>query len=297
MTKVEFSHLDKIYWPKENYTKGDLLEYYETVAPYLIPHLKNRPVMLKRYPNGIESESFYQKDTSSLHLPEGTNTVSIMQEKQMQYLLIQDVTTLKYAINLGTIEIHPFLARAKHLKTPDFLVIDLDPEDIGFDYVVETALAIREVLNAAKVESYCKTSGGRGLHLFIPVHAKYTFEQTKHFGELIATLVHSQIPEITSLERKPVNRQKKVYIDVYQNNIGQTVVAPYVVRAKPLAPVSTPLKWEEVKKGLTPADFTLKSIPKRISKLGDLYKPVLGKGADLAKALNLLGKKFKQARV
>jgi len=283
------THPDKIYWPIEKYTKEDLFHYYNEVAKILLPYLKNRPVTLRRFPEGIEGETFYQKDTSSLHLPEGTKTVMIEQEKkQMRYLIIQDVATLDYAINLGVIEIHPFLSQIGHLKEPDYLVIDLDPVDIPFENVVETAQTVHELLEEIKMVNLCKTSGGRGLHIFIPLHAKYSYEQARQFGEILAAIVHQRIPAITSLERKPQKRQKKVYLDVYQNNFGQSVVAPYVVRAKPLAPVSTPLKWEEVKKGLDPSAFTIKTVPARLKKIGDIFKPVLGRGVNLQKGLERL---------
>lgn len=287
--KFEVTNVEKIYWPKEKYTKGDLIHYYETMAPYLLPYLKDRAISIRRYPNGIDGDSFFQKDSSSLHLPSFIKTVTIEHEaKPVQYLRIQNVESLKYAANLGAIEIHPFLSRISHLENPDFLVIDLDPEAISFDKVIEVGLVVHEVLDHYKIDNFCKTSGGDGLHIYIPLHAKYTFEQSKHFGELLAALVHQQIPKITSLERKPENRQKKVYLDVYQNNYAQTVVAPYTVRGRPLAPVSTPLLWKEVKKGLSPTEFTIMTVPKRVQKLGDIFKPVFGKAANFLKVIKEL---------
>lgn len=288
---VEVSNLNKIYWPKEKYTKGDLLHYYETIAPDLLPYLKNRPVTLRRFPNGIDGDSFYQKDSSALHLPPAMETVTIEhEEKPVQYLVIKNVESLKYVVNLGAIEIHPFLSQIQHLENPDFLVIDLDPEAISFDKVIETALVVHDLLDHYKIENFCKTSGGDGLHIFIPLHAKYTYEQSKQFGELIAALVNKQLPKITSLERKPQNRQKKVYLDVYQNNFAQTVVAPYTVRGRPLAPVSTPLLWSEVKKGMLPGNFTIVTLPERVKKMGDIFKPVFGKAANFLKVIKELEK-------
>lgn len=292
MNKAHGSNLDKLYWPEEGYTKGDLIDYYLSVSKWMLPHLKDRPITLKRYPEGIDGNVFYQKDTSFLHLPDFVKTAEIQQEKMMQYILIQNAETLEYVVNLGTIEIHPFLSRVKHLDFPDFLVVDLDPEDIAFDHVVETANAVHELLESIDVLSYCKTSGGRGLHIFIPMQAKYTFEQVKQFGEVIASLIHDELPDITSLLRKPSQRQKKVYIDVYQNNRGQTVIVPYGVRGKPFAPVSTPLEWNEVKKGLNPLDYTIKTALKRVEKIGDIFKPVLEKGINLEKVLKKLEKEI-----
>lgn len=292
MNNFQVSNLEKIYWPKAGYTKGDLIDYTLSVSKWMLPHLKDRPITLKRYPEGIDGEMFYQKDTSSLHLPEFVKTVEIQQEKLMRYILIQNAETLEYVVNLGTIEIHPFLSRVKHLDSPDYLVVDLDPEDIAFEHVVETANAVHGLLESIDVPSYCKTSGGRGLHIFVPMHAKYSFEQVKQFGEVIASLVHDELPDITSLLRKPSQRQKKVYIDVYQNNRGQTLIVPYGVRGKPFAPVSTPLEWREVKKGLNPLDYTIKTVAKRVEKIGDIFKPVLGKGINLETALKKLEKSF-----
>ena len=290
--QINFTHPEKIYWPNEKYTKEDMLHYYQEVSPFLLPHLKNHPVTLRRYPDGIAGESFYQKDSSSLHLPDWIQTVTIPQEsRKVKYILIQDLPTLEYVLNLGAIEIHPFLSQAENLSNPDYMVIDLDPEDIPLDKVVEAAQVTHKLLDSIKVENVCKTSGKRGLHIFIPLQGKYNFEQAKQFGEILAAIINQQIPEFTSLERKPKNRQKKVYIDVYQNNLHQSVIAPYCLRALDGAPVSTPLDWKEVKKGLDPKKFNMKTVPERLKKLKkDLFKPVLGKGADLKAALKRLEK-------
>lgn len=285
----KLTNLDKIYWPKEKYTKGDLISYYKEIAPYILPYLKDRPVMLKRYPEGISKEPFYQKDASSLHLPKEIETFAIKHEKKtVHYLLIQNLSSLEYVINLGTIELHAFNSRIQHLKNPDYLVFDLDPLNISFDYVIETAQALHDMLESIKVTSYCKTSGKRGLHIYVPLGGLYTYEQGRQFGQIIADIIHKQLPEFTSLERKPSNREKKVYIDLLQNSEMQTIVAPYCVRGQPGAPVATPLTWDEVKKGLDPKDFTIKTIPERLKKVKDLFKPILGKGIDIKKALKRL---------
>lgn len=290
---AKFTNPDKIYWPKEGYTKGDLLKYYQEVAPCILSYLKNHPVMLHRYPNGIEGEHFYQKDSSQLHLPKWMQTVVIEHEKKpLKYLLIQDLRSLEYVINLGTIDIHPYLGKINHLDYPDYLVIDLDPEDISFEEVIKVAQSIHKVLEKVQVDNFCKTSGGRGLHVYVPLNGKYNFEQAKHFGELIAVIVNQLNPEMTSLVRSPKKRQKKIYLDVYQNNPSHSVIAPYSVRGKPFAPVSTPLDWGEVIKGLQPTDFTIKTVPDRLQKKGDLFKRVLGKGCNLEKVLDSIVKFF-----
>lgn len=283
---TKLSNPEKIYWPKEGYTKQDLLNYYKTVSSVIIPYLKYRPLILHRYPEGIEGESFYQKETKMLNLPSYIKTIPVEHdEKVVTYLMVQNQKTLEYVVNLGSIELHPFMSRIKDLHKPDYLVIDLDPVDLPFDIVIDTALAIHKLFEELQIDHYCKTSGGRGLHIYIPLNGKYDFEQVKHFREILAYLIHQKLPQTTSLERKPANRQKKVYIDVIQNNPGQSVVAPYSVRARPGATVSTPLDWKEVKPGLSPSDFTIQTVPARIKQKGDLFKPILGKGIDLRSIL------------
>lgn len=280
-----------MYWEKEKITKGDLLDYYESIAPFILPYLMDRPEVLKRFPNGITKPSFYQKNITSY--PKWLSTYEIEHhDKTVNYTLIQDLESLLYVVNLGCIEIHSWLSRVSHLEHPDFLVFDLDPENIAFDSVVVAAQALHSILETIKVPNYCKTSGGRGLHVFVPLQGRYTYEQSKQFVELIALLVHRELPQITSLERSPRKRQKKVYIDCYQNNFGQTIAMPYSVRAKQGAPVSTPLAWSEVKKGLDPLNYTIFNTLKRLQKKKDLFKPVLRKGVDFNKALKLLQKHF-----
>lgn len=288
-TKSKVVNLSKVYWPDEGYTKDDLVQYYEAIGPYILPYLENRPVMLHRYPEGITGQSFYQKDVSKLHLPDYIATKRIVhEEKPVKYMVINNLDALIYAINLGAIEIHPFFSQVENLDNPVYMVIDLDPEDISFEEVIDVAQMVHDILDAMKVKSYCKTSGGRGLHICIPLASRYTFEQAKRFGELIAAMTHEQIPSITSLKRKPKERQQRVYLDVYQNNKGQTLVPPYCARARPGATVSTPLKWSEVKSGLNPKQFTIKTVVERVKKAGDLFKPVLGKGIDIEAAINKL---------
>jgi bifunctional non-homologous end joining protein LigD len=278
------THLDKIYWPDEGYTKGDLIQYYRQVSPFILPYLINRPEVLKRYPNGIKEASFYQKEADKM--PKWIRTEVIQHdEKQVQYLVIEDEKSLLYTVNLGCIDLNPFNSRLQSLYTPDYLIIDLDPEDVPFAVVIDVAQAVHAVLKEWKIPSVCKTSGATGLHIYIPTGAQYTYEEVKQFAKLIGIAVHQRLPDVTSLVRNPHKRQKKVYLDYLQNNFGQTVAAPYSVRPLPGAPVSTPLKWSEVKAGLNPSEFTMKTVLRRFKKVGDLFKPVLGKGINLRSIL------------
>lgn len=285
--KLKFTHLSKIYWPEEGYTKRDLLNYYYQAAPFILPYLKKRPQSLNRFPFGIYGESFYQKDVTKMapdwikqypyHTSDG---------KDKNFIVVQDEADLLWMANLGAIEMNPWNSTIEKPDYPDWCIIDIDPtEKNNFEQVIETALATKHVLDALNVEGYCKTSGSTGLHIFIPMGAKYTYEQCQLFGRFIATEVHRALPEFTSIERHTVNRKGKVYVDFLQNRPKATLAAPYSVRPKPEAPVSMPLYWDEVKKGLQPKKFTIKNAIQRMQKEGDIFKPVLGKGINLEKIL------------
>lgn len=276
---------EKIFWPKEGYTKGDLLDYYQAASAFILPYLKNRPITLKRFPNGIHGQSFFQKNVEG-PLPEWISTVKIEHtEKAVNYLIVKDLPGLLYTVNLGAIELHPFLSQYPKIDYPDFLVLDLDPVETPFETVIEVAQGVHALFEELKIDHYCKTSGKRGLHIYLPLNAKYEYEDVKKFAELLAHLIHQSLPEITSLERNPSKRKHKVYIDYLQNGQTKTVIAPYAVRAIEGAPVSTPLEWKEIKKGLDPQDFTIKTILKRLKKKGDLFEGIYGKGIDLSACL------------
>jgi len=288
---LHLTNLQKVFWPEEKYTKGDLIEYYDKVSKFILPYLKDRPESLLRHPNGIKGHSFFQKDVGDMP-PDWVKTESIYSESNdanIDYLICQDKATLLYMINLGCIEINPWFSRLKTLEKPDFIAMDLDPLDIDFESVIETAKAVKEILDKAKAPGFCKTSGAKGIHIYIPLGAKYDFEIAKEFAHLIAQNVHELLPDITSIERMTAKRKKKVYIDFLQNRKGQTLACPYSARPKPGATVSTPLEWKELKKGLTPQMFNIKNIFKRLEKKGDLFKGALGKGVDIMKCMKNLG--------
>ncbi len=288
--EVNFTNLDKVYWPKEGYTKSDLLKYYQSMAEAILPYLKDRPESLNRHPHGIDGESFYQKNVEK-H-PDWAKTFEDKSEegKTVHYLLCQDKATLAYMANLGCIEINPWNSRIQKPDNPDFLIIDLDPEAIGFEKVVEAAQVVRRVLEKIGATGHPKTSGKTGIHIYIPLGAKYDYEQCRQFGQLIATVAHQNAPDFTSIERKPAKRQKKVYLDYLQNSRGQTLAAPYSIRPVEGAWASTPLKWEEVTKKLHPSQFTMKNLQQRVDKVGDLWAPVLGKPINLKSCLTQLQK-------
>lgn len=290
--QVKLSNRNKIYWPKEKITKGDLLDYYRRIAPYILPYLKDRPLSLNRHPNGIDKPGFYQKDMDVEQLPAWAKTAQIYSksnEDYIDYLLCNDVATLLYMANLGCIEINPWHSRYQQEDMPDYLMMDLDPGDIAFTHVVDTALAIKDICDELGIACHCKTSGATGLHIFIPLAAKYTYDEVKTFAELLATLTHERLPDTTSIERTVSKRKTKIYVDFLQNRKGQTIASAYSARPKPGATVSTPLTWDEVNHSLNPKDYTIFNIEKRLEKVGDLWKPVLGKGIVLEKVLKKLG--------
>lgn len=286
--KLQLSNLDKIYWPDDGYTKGDLIEYYKAIAKYILPYIKNRPMSLKRNPNGIADDGFFQKDAGG-HAPEWVKQIEVYSEsndKIIHYIMLNDTASLLYAANLGCIEMNPWNSATPKIDNPTYMVIDIDPSDKStFGEVIETAQAVKTVLDKGGVPGYCKTSGATGLHVYIPMGAKYSYEQVKNFGHLVASLVQQMLPNTTSLERGLAKRGPKIYVDFLQNRKGQTLSCAYSVRPKPGATVSTPLEWAEVKPGLHPSNFNIKNIHERLEKKGDIFLPVLGKGIDLAKCL------------
>ncbi len=287
---LKFTNLSKVYWPEARVTKRDMLNYYYQVAPYMVPYLKDRPQSLNRHPNGIHGKSFYQKDVTG-KVPGWIKTFPYTSEgKKKNYLVCMTEADLLYMASLGCIEINPWSSRIQSPDNPDWCIIDLDPDKNPFDQVVETAQVTRQVLQSAGIEGYCKTSGSTGMHIYIPLGAKYNYEASKEFGRLIATLVHEQLPRFTSIERATAARRGKIYVDFLQNRPQATLAAIYSLRPKPDATVSMPLHWEEVKKGLTIKDFNIHNAISRIREQGDIFKPVLGKGIDIRKAIETLQK-------
>jgi bifunctional non-homologous end joining protein LigD len=292
---LKISSPGRIYWPKDKFTKQDLVDYYEQISTFMLPYLIDRPQNLNRFPEGIEGEHFFHKDVEQ-SLPNFVSTTKIHSEdvnKEITYILCQNTETLMYLGNLGCLEINPWNSRVESLDNPDFLIFDLDPTETDLKQVVKVARSLHKLLREIKISGHCKTSGQDGLHIYIPLGAKYSYEQTQQFAELIGLVLRKQLPEIVSLERTPSARKGKVYIDYLQNRRGQTTAAPYSPRPRNGLPVSTPLHWDEVNTDLDPKAFTMKNILKRIDKVGDLWKDVLGEGIDIPAALNALSESLK----
>ncbi len=289
-TSVSLTNLDKVYWPEQGYTKGDLLRYYYRMRETIVPYVKGRPVILKRFPNGIDGEPFYQHNV--VDAPSFIRTEAIREGKSVvNYAVIEDAASLLYIVNLGTIAQNAFMSRADSLGNPDWIVLDLDPEEAPFDTVCEVAMALKGVLDNAGISGYPKTSGSRGMHVFIPVEPIYTFEQTQSLGALVANAVALRQPEKATVERVIKNRTSaQVYVDFFQNAPGNSITSPYSVRECAGATVSTPLTWEEVAAKPDKRKFTIHTVPDRVAENGDLFHEVLTNRQRLGDALARLEK-------
>jgi bifunctional non-homologous end joining protein LigD len=283
---LKLTHLNKLYWPEDKVTKRDMFNYYHQVAPFMVPYLKDRPMSLNRFPGGIHGESFYQKNVRD-KAPEWAETMPHTNGEGVDkdYLLGNNEATLLWMASLGCIEINPWFSRVQSPDNPDYCIIDLDPDKQHFDQVIQAAQEVKKVLDAIDVPSYPKTSGSTGMHIYIPLGAKYTYDQSQLFANIIVKLVQQQIPDFTTLERMISNRKGKMYLDFLQNRPGATIAGVYSLRPKPGATVSMPVTWDEVKPGLTMRDFTIHNAIDRIRETGDLFTDVLGEGIDLARTI------------
>ena len=289
------SNPEKVYFPESGITKMQIAEYYYSISEYILPHLQNRPQSMNRFPDGITGMNFYQKDAPE-HAMDDVLTTRIYSDstsRYIDYIICNDARTMSYMNNLGCIDFNVWPSTVFRLDHPDYLMLDLDPsEKNSFDDVREVSLAIKSVLDKLQITGYCKTSGSRGMHIFIPLNGKYDYEQTKNFAHLLMQQVQQLLPDLTTLERSLKKRSKsKIYLDYLQNRRGQTLASVYSVRPKAGATVSMPLEWHELEKPLHPAEFNLLNAAERIKVKGDLFKPVLGKGIDMLHAMEILTSK------
>ena len=292
-SKVKATNLNKIYFPEDGITKGDVINYYISMAGYILPYLKGRPESLLRNPNGIHDKGFFQKDAAE-NVPSFVKNKKVFSEsnqKEIDYIVCDNEATLTYLNNLGCIEINPWHSTVNALDKPDYLIIDIDPSEKNtFDQVIEAANVVKQILDKAGAISFCKTSGASGLHVYVPTAKKYTYEQVKDFAYIVCMMASEELKEFTTLERNLQKRgNKHIYMDYLQNRKGQTIASVYSLRPKPGATVSAPLLWKEVKKGLSPKQFTIHNMKQRVQKTGDIFKGVLGKGIDINKCLKKMG--------
>jgi len=287
----ELTNLKKTFWPEEGYTKGDLLEYYRAVSPWLLVYLRDRPVVMTRYPDGIAGKSFFQKDAPGFR-PDWIRTERMWSEdtqREIDYFVCDDEASLLYVVNLGTIPLHLWASRAPTLEKPDWCVLDLDPKGAPFEHVVEVARAAKELCDRIDLPVLVKSTGSSGLHLMIPLDRQCTHEQSRSLGELLARCLVERLPQIATIVRQVSQREGKVYLDYLQNGSGKLTVAPFSVRPLPGAPVSVPLAWREVNRKLDIREHTIKTVPERMRKLKtDPLAEVLELSPDLGAALERL---------
>ena len=292
--ELTFTNLSKLYWPKEKISKRDMINYYYSMLPYMLPYMKDRPQSLNRHPNGINGESFYQKNVAG-KVDEWITThhyKNTTHAGEKTFFVCTNEESLLYIAKLGCIEMNPWHSRIQSPDNPDWCVIDLDPDTNSFEQVIEVANVVRKILEAVDIPSYPKTSGSTGIHIYIPLGARYSYEQSKQLAELLVTFAHDELGSFTSIVRNPAKRRGKIYLDFLQNRAIQTIAAPYSLRPKPGATASAPLHWDEIKKGLSIQNFTIFNMAERVRAEGDLFKGVLGKGIDLQKVLKKISTVF-----
>jgi len=292
---ITYSNLKKVYWPNERYTKGDLIEYYRAIAPWMLPYLRNRPVVMTRYPDGIDGKMFYQKDAPEF-APEWLRTVKIWSEdtqREIRYFVCDDIESLEYIANLGSIPLHIWASRVASLELPDWCVIDLDPKEAPFRDVIRTARVLHRLCEAIGLPDYVKTTGKTGLHVLLPLGRQCTYEQSRTLGELLARCVLRELGDVATIVRHVTKRGDKVYLDYLQNRHGQTIVAPFSVRPLPGATVSMPLRWDEVDDTLDPRNYTIKNAVARMESMGrDPVMHVLEEKPDLQAVLQRLAREL-----
>ena len=293
--RVKLSNLDKVFWPDEGITKGDLIEYYRAVAPVLVPHLRNRPFTMRRYPDGAFGKAFFQKDAPS-HMPDWIPTFRVevstrespAKRKWIRAPLVNDEDTLLWMVNMGCIDMNAWYSRVDKPDRPDFVLFDLDPAaGVGFSEAVQVALLVKAALDALELESFAKTSGADGIHVLVPVERRHTYDDTREFAEIVAGAI-ARVHQGLATTEWVKSRRRGVLIDANQNGAGKTIASVYSVRPQAGAPVSTPLRWSEVNERLDPAAFTMDAVLERVRRHGDLFAGVLAKKQRLDRALKAL---------
>ena len=288
--QVPISNIDKLYFPESGLTKYDLIDYYLQISEHIIPHLIDRPQSLHRHPNGISGEDFYQKDNE--YLPEWMQTISIYSkssQRNINYLLCQNTASLIYMANMGCIEINPWNSSVERIDFPDYGIIDLDPpEGVDFKKVIRIAKEAKVILDAAGIAGFLKTSGSKGLHIYIPMGSQYTYPEVRNFIKLLCHFIIHQCADIATMERSVKKREGKIYLDYLQNRKGQTIASVYSVRPLPGAPVSMPIDWHNLEDVISPQEFTLRNALKHLETSKERFAPLLTTSIKMEKALDKL---------
>jgi bifunctional non-homologous end joining protein LigD len=291
---VAFTNLDKPFWPADGFTKRDLIAYYEGVADWLLPYLKDRPVVLTRYPDGIDGKSFFQKDAPA-YAPKWLRLETMWSEhaeREIRYFVLDDLPSLLYVANMATIPLHVWSSRVAALERPDWCILDLDPKGAPLTDVVAIARYLRALCDDVGLTTYVKTSGSTGLHVLIPLGALYTYEQSRTLAELLARFTARSLPKIATIVRSVSDRDGKVYVDYLQNGHGRLLVAPLCVRPLPGAPVSMPLEWSQVNARLKLGRFNIRSAPRWLRDHGDPLAPIRSGSIDMLAALDALTRRL-----
>jgi len=293
--ELKLSNLDKVFWPEEGITKGDLLAYYRDVAAVLVPHLRDRPFTMRRYPDGAFGKAFFQKDAPS-HMPDWIRThralVSTRErsraKKWVEFPLVNDALALLWMVNMGCIDLNTWYSRVDKPERPDFVLFDLDPTpEVPWSQTIQVALILKDLLDALGLASFPKTSGGKGFHVLVPTDRRSTYDDTRHFAELVAGAIVRAHPKLATTQWQKSLR-RGVLIDANQNGEGKTIASVYSVRPRPNAPVSTPLHWGEVDESVNPSSYTMRAVVERVEQHGDVYAGVLTTRQSLSKALSML---------
>ncbi len=291
--ELRLSNLDKLFWPDEGITKGDLLDYYRDVAPVLVPHLRGRPFTMRRYPDGAFGKAFFQKDAPS-HMPgwikrfRSSVTPRSGGAREVDFPVVDDELGLLWMVNMGCIDMNPWYSRTDKPDRPDFVLFDLDPTpEVPWPQTVEVALLVKGLLDGLGLAAFPKTSGGKGIHILVPLDRRSTYDDTRTFAEHIAGTIAAAYPKLATTAWAK-SKRRGVLIDANQNGMGKTIASVYSVRPHPGAPVSTPLRWEEVNEKLDPHAFTMGAVLDRVARHGDLFEGVLTTRQSLAKALRAL---------
>ena len=289
---VKLTSADRVLFPDDGVTKGDVFEYYRAVAPALIPHLRDRPFTMKRYPHGIDGEAFFQKQAPK-HLPPWIPTRQFRTHPReggsrlVDFALVNSVEAVLFMVQNNCIDMNAWYSRVDKPDRPDFVLFDLDPPDDGFALAIEVAHLIRELLEELGLPGYVKTSGADGIHVLVPIERRHTYDETRRFSEIVAGAIARSYPKLATTQWSKAKR-RGVLIDANQNGEGKTIASAYSVRPRPGAPVSTPLRWDEVKPGLDPAQFTMDVVQQRVAQHGDLFEGVLKTKQRLNDALKVL---------
>src|SRR5947207_6081334 len=291
--ELRLSNLDKVFWPDEGYTKGDLLAYYYNVAPHILPYLAGRPLTMKRMPNGISGQFFYEKN-APVNTPEWMRRCRVESEdarnKVIDYLMVDDTAGLLFMVNLACIEFHPLHSRCESYEFPDYAFFDLDPFDVPYEDVLAVARHVRAALDVLGLRSYPKTSGATGMQIYVPIEPRFTHDEVREFVRLIGVMIRKADPDRVTMQWEVRTRTGKVFIDHNMNRSGANIAAVYSMRPEPGATVSTPVTWEEVDAGgIRPGDFSIRTIWDRLAKVGDLFAPVISEPQDLRPAMDALG--------